>query len=150
MLLQILPLGTHHLYLIRINGHMCSDHMRRGRTSIGQTCHSSTVQLRNRHNETMMYLLWMCGNIASAGSLLQRNIGHNNILSEEQRRFQSKNFWTIEQASQRGLNHFRQDNRQSLLRILLMHRVKIVEQCKELAPCRCVYLSCPMRQVKIV
>src|SRR5205807_3570128 len=98
---------------------------------ISKTRDRSTIQPRNRQNETVMYLLWMCGNSASAASLLQRNIGHDNIWSEEQRRLQSQNFWTIKQASHRGLNHFRQDDRQRLIRVLLVRSVNIVEQWKE-------------------
>src|SRR6266536_3156224 len=150
LLLPLLPACPYLLDLLVVDHHMHRCDVTGDGASIGQTRESSAIQPSKWHNEPMMNLLRTGGKRAHAGLLQHWYIGHHNILSEEQRRFQSKNFWTIEQASQRGLHHFRQDNCQSLLRILLMHRVNIVKQWKELAPCRWGCLRCSMRQVKIV
>src|SRR5215469_5517801 len=131
LLLPLLPACPHLLDLFFIHHHMyCRDVSGDG-AGVGQTREGGSIQSRNRHNETMMYLLWTGGNSASAGSLLHRNISHHNIWSEEQRCLQSKNFWTGEHAFERGLNHFRQDDRQCLLRMLLMGCINIVEQWKQ-------------------
>src|SRR2546423_972514 len=131
LLLPLLPTCSYLLHLVFVDYRVHGCDVSSNGAGIGQTSNRSTIQPPNWHNETMTYLLWACGNSAGAGSLLQRNIGHHNLWSEEQRRLQSQNLWTVEQASHRGLHHFRQDDRQRLLWMLLVHRVNIVEQGKQ-------------------
>src|SRR5215469_7183498 len=100
LLLPLLPACPHLLDLVFVYHHMHCRNMSGDRAGVGQTRESGPIQSRNRHNETMMYLLWTGGNSAIAGSLLQRNIRHRNIWSEEQRGLQAKNFWTGEHVSQ--------------------------------------------------
>src|ERR1700726_2796750 len=109
LLLPLMPTRSYLLHLLFIDYRVHGCDVSGDGARIGQASNRSTIQSPNWHNETMTYLLWTCGNSAGAGSLLQRNIRHHNLWPEEQRRLQSQNFWTIEQASPRGLNHFRQD-----------------------------------------
>src|SRR3989442_8463441 len=106
LLLPLLPAGPYLLDLLFIGHHMHRYDVTGDGAGIGQTRESRTIQSCKRHNETMTDHLWTGGNSASAGSLLQWNIGHHNIWSEEQCRLQSQNLWTIEQASHRGFHHF--------------------------------------------
>src|SRR5437588_11181202 len=131
LLSPLLPANLNLIDLLFINHSVHGCYVSGDGAGISKTRDRSAIQPRNRHNETVMYLLWTCVNSASAGSLLHRNIGHDNIWSEEQRRLQSQNVWTIEQASKRAFNHFRQDDRQRLLRMLLVRSVNIVQQGKE-------------------
>src|SRR6266704_2796424 len=99
LLLPLLPACPYLLYQLVIDHHMHRYDVTGDGAGIGQTRESGTIQPRKRHNEPMTDLLWTGGNSASADLLIQRNIGHNNLWSEEQRRLQAKNFWTIDQAS---------------------------------------------------
>src|SRR5690349_23924146 len=97
----LLPPCPYLLYLLALGHHMHRDDVTGDGAGIGQTRDRSTIQSRKRHNEPMTYLLWTCRNSARADSLMQWNIGHHNIWSQEQRRLQAKNLWTKEQASHR-------------------------------------------------
>src|SRR3989454_10391025 len=96
LVLPLLPACPYLLDLLVVDYHMHRCDVTGDGASIGQTRESSTIQPCKRHNETMVHLLWTGGKRAHAGLLLQRHVGHHNIWSEEQRRLQSKNFWTGE------------------------------------------------------
>src|SRR5215472_2124172 len=96
LVLPLLPACPNLLDLFVIDHHMHCYDVTGDRTCIGQTRQSSTIQPCKRHNEPVLHLLWMYGKSTSAGSLLQRNIGHHDTWSEEQRRLQAKNLWTVE------------------------------------------------------
>src|SRR5437660_10120288 len=98
LLSPLLPACLYLLDLLFINHRVHGCDVSGDRAGISQARDRSTIQSRNRHNETVMYLLWTCGNSASAGSLLQRNSGHDHIWTEVQSALGSQKCGTIEQG----------------------------------------------------
>src|SRR5438067_712768 len=131
LVLPVIPACPYLLYLFFIEHDMHRCDVTGDGAGIGQTRDSRTIQPSKRHNEAMMNFLWMGGKSTSADSLMERNIDHHNPWSEEQCRLQAKNFWTIEHASQRRLDLFRQNDCQRFFRVLLMDSVKGIKQGKK-------------------
>src|SRR5579863_5098532 len=99
LVLPLLPIYSYLFYLLVVNYHVHGYDVTRDGASIGQTRESSTVHSCKRYNEAMLDLLWMDRKSACTVLLLQWHIDHHNIWSHEQRCLQSKNFWTVQQAS---------------------------------------------------
>src|SRR5229473_4482685 len=92
MFLPAFPRLTYLIRIIQINSHMHRNHMFSDRASIRKALNRRSIQSRDWHNHTVMYILWMYWNIANLFTLDPLIVAANCHEHQHKQRDQNNNY----------------------------------------------------------